>query len=66
MCGGVDECGVGEVVKEDGVEKFGLLGFECALLRRRKYSENTIRRRMVAWRKLQTRMDEEEVDRHGK
>lgn len=26
----------------------------CALLRRRKYSENTIRRRMVAWRKLTT------------
>ena len=24
----------------------------CALLRRRKYSENTIRRRMVAWGKL--------------
>jgi phage integrase, N-terminal SAM-like domain len=38
----------------------------CALLRRRKYSENTIRRRMVAWRKLQTRMDEEEVDQYGK
>mgnify|MGYP000029616533 FL=1 len=61
VCGGVDECEVGEVVKEDGVEKFGLLGFECALLWRRKYSENTIRRRMVVWRKLQTRMDEEEV-----
>ena len=38
----------------------------CALLRRRKYSENTIRRRMVAWRKLQKRMDEEEVDQYGK
>lgn len=24
----------------------------CALLRRRKYSENTVRRRMVAWGKL--------------
>lgn len=28
----------------------------CALLRRRKYSENTIRRRMVAWRKMEARM----------
>ncbi len=61
VCGGVNECGVSEVVKEDGVKEFGLLGFECALLWRRKYSENTIRRRMVVWRKLQTRMDEEEV-----
>ena len=25
----------------------------CALLRRRKYSENTIRRRMVAWGKIE-------------
>lgn len=28
----------------------------CALLRRRKYSENTIRRRMVAWRKMEARL----------
>lgn len=25
----------------------------CALLRRRKYSENTVRRRMVAWRMME-------------
>ena len=31
----------------------------CALLRRRKYSEATIRRRMVAWRKMEERMKEE-------
>ena len=30
-----------------------------ALLRRRKYSENTIRRRMVAWRKMEEKMKEE-------
>ena len=30
-----------------------------ALLRRRKYSEATIRRRMVAWRKMEERMKEE-------
>ena len=29
----------------------------CALLRRRKYSENTIRRRMVAWGKLTCSVD---------
>ena len=28
----------------------------CALLRRRKYSEATIRRRMVAWRKMEEKM----------
>ena len=31
----------------------------CALLRRRKYSENTIRRRMVTWRKVEARLDEQ-------
>ena len=31
----------------------------CALLRRRKYSEATIRRRMVAWREIEERMEEE-------
>ena len=31
----------------------------CALLRRRKYSEATIRRRMVAWRKMEEKMKEE-------
>lgn len=30
----------------------------CALLRRRKYSEATIRRRMVAWRKMEEKMKE--------
>lgn len=28
----------------------------CALLRRRKYSESTIRRRMVTWRKMKERI----------
>ena len=30
----------------------------CALLRRRKYSEATIRRRMVSWRKMEEKMKE--------
>lgn len=30
----------------------------CALLRRRKYSENTIRRRMVAWGKMSAYLDD--------
>ena len=30
----------------------------CALLRRRKYSAATIRRRMVAWRKMEEKMKE--------
>ncbi|RAX23606.1 MULTISPECIES: site-specific integrase [Actinomyces] len=30
-----------------------------ALLRRRKYSENTIRRRMVTWNKLQARLEQD-------
>ena len=31
-----------------------------ALLRRRKYSEHTIRRRMVTWRKLAARLEQDE------
>ena len=31
----------------------------CALLRGRKYSEAIIRRRMVAWREIEERMEEE-------
>lgn len=30
----------------------------CALLRRRKYSENTIRRRLISWRKLQRALEQ--------